>query len=164
METKNCAECGGRRPVGEFYRRANGYLSDLCKPHFLERRKAYTKKYRAGPAKDRLAEMQEVLKAYKDRPCADCGRSFPSYCMDLDHRDPNTKTKSSGDLVRTTATAESLVRELGLCDVVCAVCHRIRTHEKDHYRLRPKRTYQRRSRSLLRTKSSGNPPSSRPHR
>jgi hypothetical protein len=158
MDEKNCAKCGGLKPVDEFYRRKNGFLSDLCRKHFLERRKEYVRDFREKKLPDRVKLMQRVLAVYKDRPCMDCGRSFPTFAMDLDHRNPDMKKASTADLVRRCATVEAFKAEIELCDVVCAVCHRIRTHDKDHYRMRPKRTHQRRSRSLLRTRSSGHPP------
>ena len=55
----------------------------------------------------------------------DCGQSYPSYVMDLDHR---------GDKVRNVARMVSLglgeatvLAEIAKCDVVCSNCHRLRT-------------------------------------
>jgi hypothetical protein len=64
----------------------------------------------------------------KDKPCADCGRRYPYYVMDFDHRDPSTKLFEIGTCVRRGAAV--LAAEVAKCDVVCANCHRERTHQQ----------------------------------
>jgi hypothetical protein len=61
-------------------------------------------RYRDSHPGLRLRDYQKKrdwLDSLKVEPCADCGRSFPPYVMQFDH-----------------------VR----CDLVCANCHAIRTH------------------------------------
>lgn len=67
----------------------------------------------------------EILREAKSKPCADCGRSFPYYVMDLDHR-RGTKTRNCSLMLNTGA--RKLRAEIAKCDVVCANCHRERTH------------------------------------
>jgi hypothetical protein len=45
--------------------------------------------------------------------------------MDFDHREGK-----NGDISQMvfTHSPEKLLREIALCDVVCANCHRVRTH------------------------------------
>jgi hypothetical protein len=58
----------------------------------------------------------------------DCGIKYPSYVMDFDHRDPTTKLFAIG---AAYSVAEKRLRdEISKCDVVCANCHRERTHGK----------------------------------
>lgn len=67
------------------------------------------------------------LNETKSRPCSDCDKHFPVACMDLDHV-RGTKVLPVG---RMTTCAESRFRaEVAKCDVVCACCHRKRTHER----------------------------------
>ncbi len=68
-----------------------------------------------------LRELRSVL-------CMDCGGTFPPYVMDFDHRDPKTKPFSLAagkSLLKNRAVLEA---EVAKCDIVCANCHRIRTH------------------------------------
>lgn len=76
----------------------------------------------------RLAERCAIIDAAKSGPCQDCGRDdLPPYCKDFHHRDPALKHKE----VRLMAThsMERLLAEIAKCDVLCAICHRIRHHE-----------------------------------
>lgn len=59
--------------------------------------------------------------------CLDCGYVGVSYQFDFDHRDPSEKKfKVSGyHFGLTKLRAEALK-----CDLVCANCHRVRTHRQ----------------------------------
>lgn len=73
-------------------------------------------------------KKRQLIQEFKKVPCADCGQSFPPYCMDFDHRDPSQK---SFTIARVCAYGRAkLLAEIAKCDVVCAVCHRIRTHDR----------------------------------
>lgn len=77
------------------------------------------------------AEMRAAVRAAKDRPCADCGGEYPSFVMDFDHV-RGEKVASIAvltyKLAATRAGLARLVAEMAKCDVVCANCHRVRTH------------------------------------
>ena len=68
----------------------------------------------------------------KDKPCADCGNSFPPIAMDFDHREENEKTGTISSLVYNRSM-EEILEETKKCDVVCACCHRIRTYARGQY-------------------------------
>lgn len=97
---------------------------------------AYQSKYRkteAGRANKNAAqarhrgELRAVVQRTKDVPCADCGRRYPSYVMDFDHR----RGKKRMVVARMAAggySVASVLAEIAKCDVVCANCHRIRTY------------------------------------
>jgi hypothetical protein len=101
--------------------------------------RAYDKEYRArnrekyrGYNRERRQRLKDHVRALKDVPCADCKRRYPFYVMDFDHL-PTSK-KSFGiakylarNLVSNYAAVDA---EIAKCDVVCANCHRIRTHER----------------------------------
>jgi len=76
------------------------------------------------------AKKSEYFKEQKRKPCMDCGLCFPSCCMDFDHRDPSTKNHHVGHLIMRKT--ELMAAEIEKCDLVCAVCHRIRTHNRKH--------------------------------
>lgn len=68
---------------------------------------------------------QEWFKSLKTGPCVDCGRSFESCCMDFDHV-RGEKVTGVGQML--TLSEDRIMAEIAKCDLVCACCHRIRTH------------------------------------
>jgi len=84
--------------------------------------------------------IRDFVHKYKEsRGCMDCGEKLPYYVLDLDHREPSEKEFTPSRLYKNGSW--SVMRaELDKCDVVCANCHRIRTHEKNHYVIRKQLT------------------------
>lgn len=105
-------------PDDERHGTVNAYAAYGCRCDPCREAKANENEARAEKAR-------QLLAVAKNRPCADCGGTFPIICMDFDHRDPSAKlfTIAQG-LMRSHA---SLVAEIAKCDVVCSNCHRIRT-------------------------------------
>jgi hypothetical protein len=66
--------------------------------------------------------------AAKSKPCMDCHLEFPWYCMDFDHRPGEKKLYTISQM--QTSSLQALFAEMAKCDVVCAICHRIRTVER----------------------------------
>ena len=77
----------------------------------------------------------ELLRALKSKPCMDCGQKYPSYVMDFDHR-PGTE-KKFGLKNMGARSVETILAEVAKCDLVCANCHRERTHQRQVVRLLP---------------------------
>ncbi|HYK97286.1 MAG TPA: hypothetical protein VEU77_02725 [Candidatus Acidoferrales bacterium] len=78
---------------------------------------------RQQAALDWLRELRRV-------PCMDCGGRFAPWVMDFDHRDPTDKlfdlgAGKSSVMLKNRAVLEA---EVAKCDIVCANCHRMRTH------------------------------------
>jgi len=62
--------------------------------------------------------------------CMDCLKKVHrdnTFVFDYDHRDPDHKTKSISEMLHQW-TIEQLLFEMDKCDLVCANCHRVRTH------------------------------------
>ena len=78
--------------------------------------------------------MREILREAKSKPCADCGRFFPYFVMDLDHREGVEKI-SAVALMVSALSIQQMLNEIEKCDVVCANCHRIRTFNRDQWRV-----------------------------
>ncbi len=77
------------------------------------------------------AEIAAFLKAYKEAsPCEDCGVSYPSHVMDLDHRPGEEKVCNPSALI-SCGSWTKVHAELEKCDLVCANCHRERTYQRD---------------------------------
>jgi hypothetical protein len=84
-----------------------------------ERHKGYQKK-----SIQKLYQLRDELKS---KPCADCSESYPPYVMDFDHKSGKEFciAKCAGRVSR-----RRLLKEAAKCDVVCANCHRERTHQR----------------------------------
>src|SRR5690349_12006022 len=72
--------------------------------------------------KARLRKYNRI-KELKNKPCMDCGKFYPPYVMDFDH----VRGEKKFDLSRLSGKAVTL-KEITKCELVCANCHRIRTH------------------------------------
>lgn len=95
----------------------------------------YNPKYRESYARANAAmrvRMKQWFRDLKDQPCMDCGGRFPPECMDFDHRDRSSKKMAVGTMMNKRASKKSILEEAAKCDLVCANCHRIRTHS--HHR------------------------------
>ncbi len=91
--------------------------------------------YKANREKRMLAvkaNLERKKKWYRDykesQGCMDCGNKFPYYVLDLDHRDPSTKTINPAQMIIDGWSIDRMKVEIEKCDVVCANCHRHRTH------------------------------------
>ena len=72
--------------------------------------------------------LAESVKSLKEAsPCADCGIKYPYYVMDFDHVGGD-KTMNVSRLARGAGGKARLLQEISKCDLVCANCHRKRTH------------------------------------
>ncbi len=95
------------------------------KKHYLANKQRYLERnvrYRA--------EIKEYVRKLKEGgPCADCGVSYPYYVMDFDHLDMFTKEKDI-NFLSNTGRIGAVKREIEKCEIVCANCHRVRTHQR----------------------------------
>jgi hypothetical protein len=131
--SKKCPKCGQVKPRSEFAKHAG--KSDGLQAWCRECKKSKDAAYYQGNKgkylqynRDQYARNRDKLNELKSLPCADCGGTFPPYVMDFDHL---------GDAVKrfnVSATHrygwEEILREMAKCELVCANCHRIRTHQR----------------------------------
>lgn len=85
-------------------------------------------KSRSKARKKQLRELRyHLLRWLKETtPCADCGQKFPHYIMELDHlRD---KVRVVANLAGESDAV--FYGELRKCEIVCANCHAVRTHNR----------------------------------
>lgn len=78
-------------------------------------------------AKKRIGNNVQRVRALKDKPCTDCGHTYPHYVMQFDHRDPSNKRMAIATLCRNTVAWKHVEEEIAKCDLVCANCHAVRT-------------------------------------
>jgi hypothetical protein len=116
---KRCYACGETKTTDQFYpnRAQRDGLGTDCK------------KCRIAGERDRYVRMRARMESLKDKPCMDCGGSFPVCCMDYDHRDPSLKSFAVGQYHAINSWTKML-EEISKCDLVCANCHRIRTQKQ----------------------------------
>jgi hypothetical protein len=74
-------------------------------------------------------ERSEIIKQAKSQPCKDCGLKYPHYVMDFDHV-RGKKVENVSHMLGWSM--EDLLKEIEKCEVVCANCHRERTHRRKH--------------------------------
>lgn len=69
-----------------------------------------------------------VIELKESTPCADCNEFYPYYVMHFDHI--YEKSGSVSNLSRSGHSIKRLQQEIDNCEIVCANCHAIRTHER----------------------------------
>lgn len=94
---------------------------------------------RAREKKASLARRALVY-ALKAAPCLDCGRTYPHYVMDFDHRPGELKTLSVSALMMR-GSLDDVMAEVARCDLVCSNCHRERTWRRRRPLLSARRRY-----------------------
>jgi hypothetical protein len=125
---KICSKCKQNKPFSEFSKKKDGYQG-YCKSCV----KIYYKGYYNSPKeKERIRKnnaalrkrKQDLIKTAKSVPCKDCGQTYPSYVMDFDHK----KDKNFTIATHSKYSLKQIKEEIAKCDIVCANCHRERTH------------------------------------
>jgi hypothetical protein len=89
--------------------------------------------YKARAKASRAAQGERVrrlIAAAKAVPCQDCGQRYPPYVMEFDHLDPSTKSFNISDVRYNAHSLRRIKVEIAKCEVVCANCHRERTHKR----------------------------------
>lgn len=90
-------------------------------------RAQYHRSYVWDGAESLRGQKVAIVEERKKSPCADCGGTFPAVCMDFDHVRGVKKT-GINQIVAQFWSVDILLEELAKCELVCANCHRIRTH------------------------------------
>lgn len=79
-------------------------------------------------AKGHRDSRRELISTYKiEQGCKDCGYNEYACALDFDHL--GDKSFEIGSYI--TASLKLLWNEIAKCDVVCAICHRVRTAIRD---------------------------------
>jgi len=73
------------------------------------------------------AKMIALVAELKSHPCTDCGGHFPHFVMDFDHV-RGTKRGIISRMSKGRAALAKILDEIDKCEIVCANCHRLRTH------------------------------------
>ena len=93
---------------------------EAIRRHYYANRQLYIDK-----AMKKRSDLRKWLYEQKEKsPCMDCGTCYPYYVMDYDHL--KEKNMNISEIINSGSISR-LKTELGLCELVCANCHRIRT-------------------------------------
>ena len=129
--TKRCFKCGIEKPTADFSKnkgRSDG-LSGQCKICHSVMRKLHYENNKGkilGQVKERKRKCTQWFFLLKNKPCQDCGRTYPHYVMDFDHLENKEFTLSNAR--QGGMSKQRILKEIKKCELVCANCHRIRTH------------------------------------
>ena len=131
-ELRLCVHCESMLEPSDFPAR-----SSRCRPcHRLYTRAHYRANLRYYKEKARkrqikvIEESRRWIRTYlRQHPCIDC-RTGDIRVLEFDHRDPSAKLASVAVLVGQGFNLDRVKGEVEKCDVRCADCHRIRTHEQ----------------------------------
>lgn len=86
-------------------------------------------KYRIATRSRRSIFRQHIESIKSDTPCHDCGIQYPPYIMDFDHVRGEKRWNIGSQLQRASSLSD-LQEEIDKCEIVCANCHRHRTHQR----------------------------------
>lgn len=132
---RRCQTCKVKKSLADFHRHAG-------LPHGRQYRckaclavKARTPEHRAAQreyGRQRYARACEIFHQIKSQPCMDCGGTFPHYVMEFDHPDRSIKTGNISQMIGggSYANMRKVLAEVEKAQLVCANCHRIRTHQQ----------------------------------
>lgn len=74
--------------------------------------------------------VRDEVRQYKEtRACTDCAQFYPYYVMDFDHV-AGEKKSAVADIIKSSSSRAAVFAEIEKCELVCANCHRIRTHKR----------------------------------
>ncbi len=135
MDKKICCMCKKEKNFDEFYKnitRSSGIQNycKQCNTEYVRRRYLANKVlYRERNRRLRLELRDFVDDLKRGRVCVDCGICYSPWIMDFHHL--GDKDRAVSIMVTAMCGREKLMEEISKCELVCANCHRDRTHKKN---------------------------------
>lgn len=77
-------------------------------------------------------ERYLIIDKLKSVPCNECGKIFPPYVMDFDHKDPSIKIADINAIVGRFSW-KRVLEEINKCNVLCVNCHRMKSWKVPKY-------------------------------
>jgi hypothetical protein len=134
-EFKKCKACQQVKPSNEYGKPSKRHIFSLnsdCNDCKAKRSKAAYEADRTRRIEKsgvQYAANRAFFRSLKDnQPCLDCGVRYPYYVLDYDHREPDMKRIACSNVGRNARN--TVLAEISKCDLVCANCHRERTHRQ----------------------------------
>jgi len=137
---KKCSKCVKTKPLCEFsinktHKDGRSYRCKECQReyscNYYKQNKEKHIKAVAKVNKKKDKALKAWVNKFKEVPCADCNRRFPSCAMDFDHV-KGEKEFTISAAVRRKFNRKRILKEIQKCEVVCANCHRVRTKDRIH--------------------------------
>lgn len=135
MKTKLCPRCTRRKQRSLFYTRSNGRPSAYCKRCSNAFSASYHLKHGPRLIKERTKRvtltrhaMRIWIDSLKNKPCVDCKFPYPPYVMHFDHL--YGKSYNISEMHNRGFSKKRILEEIAKCELVCANCHAIRTHDR----------------------------------
>lgn len=130
--SKLCIGCKKTRPIKEF-RQCGTEKRRIARCRAcdrLNRAEKYknNKSYYAESNRKTQAKLRRIVMHHKSKPCMDCNKLYPPYVMDFDHVYGEKIDKVSRLVF--FGSEKLILDEIAKCEVVCANCHRTRTHNR----------------------------------
>ena len=134
---RTCAKCGHPKNDEDFALKRGTSRHSYCRPcqatyhadHHQKNKVVALQKNR-----DRRKVLRGVIVTAKERLgylCQDCGLPHPTWRLDFDHRPGEVKVREVSRLPQAMVSDKTLLDEIAKCDLVCANCHRDRTHARN---------------------------------
>lgn len=142
MRMKKCCKCKEEKEDSEFNKRKRSKdgLNSRCRKCHREYDKTIYKnsEKRRDTIRNCKRNKTEANRIYvriikESNPCTDCGIKYPHYVMDFDHL--KDKVVNVADLANSDVSTKRIQKEIDKCELVCANCHRIRTHKRKQDKL-----------------------------
>lgn len=129
LKIKVCSKCSLTEGETTFYKK--GLVCKICSSIYRKRHYSDNKQYYLDKSERQQTRIRNFIKELKEKgPCVGCDNFFPACAMDYDHlRDKKFLIANAHNHVTSIA---SLMVEIEKCELVCAVCHRVRTHNRLH--------------------------------
>ena len=113
--------------------RKKGEDCAVCRKAAADQKRQNYKPKRPKSRHDRIQGRNAIIEEkLRRKECLDCGLevTLENYvCFDFDHRDPAEKSFAISSKAKEV-NQQVLKDEFAKCDLVCANCHRLRTHKQ----------------------------------
>lgn len=135
MTTRICTRCNEEKNIEEFplrnqftHRRQSYCMT--CRSEMGKEWYENNKEYQKANSKKHSTEYRQSLRQYaldylSTHPCVDCGETDPAV-LEFDHVH-GEKNHEVAVIIGRGSSLETLKREIELCEVRCANCHRRKT-------------------------------------
>jgi hypothetical protein len=150
-EVRRCYRCERLLPDVAFGRANEGRqyrCRRCCRDYFAARGDVHRQQSGEALRRRRLRAKAHVLEYLSSRACLDCGESDP-IVLEFDH--VGEKHADISVLAHDGVRTEVLDREMALCEVVCACCHRRRTTRRQGPTAQSKNPLRRRNAAYIRS-------------
>jgi hypothetical protein len=100
--------------------------SEYMKSHYKNNKSLYMQRAKQSTKKLRESNRVSMLEFLKDKSCKDCGINDVRV-LEFDHKHDKYMNVSK---MMGNHSWKSILEEISKCDIRCANCHKIKTHEQ----------------------------------